>query len=99
MSNRDLPSSRLPADRPPAVPAQPAAALHDKHRAALGALRRSRQPRAAVTRDEDLAIAAAVPVHGDSLATQLVRELVRTFDVGRGGVSTEIDRLADRGVN
>src|SRR4051794_1098750 len=88
-----------PANRPAAVPAQPARALHDEDVAALGAARGRLRPRAPCTRDEHLALAAAVPVDGDSLATKLVRELVRSFHVDRGGAAREVDRLTHGGVD
>src|SRR6187551_1929611 len=83
----------LAADRPAAVPAESAVRLDDKHRATLRAARRRAHHRPACTGDEHLALAAAVPVDGNSLATQLVRELVRSFDVGGGGLAPEVDRL------
>src|SRR3954470_22219056 len=85
--------------RPATVPAQPAATLHDEHGAALGAVQLRSRSRAPCTGDEHLALAAAVPVDGDSLATKLVRELVRSFHVERSGGAREVDRLADGGVN
>src|SRR5690606_6537096 len=87
------------ADRPAAVPAQSTVRLHDKHRATLRAARRGAHHRPACTRDQHLALAAAIPVDGDSLATKLVRELVRSFDVSRGRLAPQVDRLADRGVH
>src|SRR5262245_65544645 len=87
------------ADRPTAMPAQPAMSLNDEHGAALGAAGSRLHDRRACTGDEHLALAAAVPVHGDSLATQLVRELVRSFHVERGRVVPQVDGLGDRGVN
>src|SRR5947208_16955279 len=88
-----------PADGPSAVPAQPAAHLNDEQRAALRAARAGLGLPDPRTGDEHLALAATVPVHGDSLATQLVRELVRSFHVGRGRVAAEVDGFADRGVD
>src|SRR5262245_25095605 len=93
------PDRGLPADRPTAVPAQAAVRLDDKHRATLRAARRGAHHRAACSRDQYLALAAAVPVDGDSLATELVSELVRSFDVSGARVSSEIDGLADRSVD
>src|SRR5262249_33452275 len=89
----------LSANRPAAVAAQSTRALDDKHRAALRAARRGRDDRAARARDEDLPLATAVPIHGDSLATQLVRELVRSFHVGGGGAAPEVARLRGGGVH
>src|SRR5687768_16016151 len=89
----------LGADRPTAVPAQPAAALHDELVPALGTsnARRDRgRPRAG---DEHLSLAAPVAIDGDSLAAQLVRELVRSFHISRSRGASEVDRLADRGVD
>src|SRR5690242_16359780 len=87
------------ADRPAAVPAQPTATLDHQDRSTLGAARRDSGRRAARPGDEHLALAAAVPVYRDSLATQLVRELVRSFDVDGGRIAPEVDRLADRGMD
>ena len=81
------------------MPAQPTTTLHDQEGAALGAARRSRDRRAARAGDQDLAGAAAVPIHGDPLATQLVRECVRSFDVGSRRVAAQVDGLADGGVD
>src|SRR5690349_8708425 len=61
------------ADRPAAMSAETAMRLDHKHRSALRAARRGIHHRPACTRDEYLALAAAVPVDGDSLATKLVR--------------------------
>src|SRR2546423_13860966 len=88
-----------PADGPTAVPAQPAANLNDEQRAALRAARARLGHAGPRAGDEHLALSAAVPVDGDSLATQLVRELVRSFHVGRARVASEVDGLADRGVD
>src|SRR3569623_1965503 len=90
---------QLPADGPTAVPAQPTVRLHDQHRATLRAARRGVHHRPARSGDQHLALAAAVPIHGDSLATQLVRELIRSFHVGSARVAPEVDRLADGGVH
>src|SRR5437868_13031321 len=87
------------AERPTAVPAQPAAALHDEHGGALGTVQLRDRHRDPCTRDQYLALAAAVPVDGDSLATQLVRELVRSFHVERARAPREVDGLADGSVD
>src|SRR5262245_34608535 len=88
-----------PADGPPAMPTQPAASLDDERRPALGTGRSSFERRHASPRDEDLAVAATIPIDGDSLATKLVRELVRSFHLGRRGLAPEVDRLADGSVD
>src|SRR4051812_5649490 len=89
----------LPADGPTTVPAQPAAQLDDEHRAALGAARCGIGRDGARAGDEHLTFAATIPIDGNSLATQLVRELVRSFHISRAGVAPEVDRLADRRVD
>src|ERR1700733_7185697 len=94
----DVTDPRLAADRPAALPAQSTTALHDERGAALGTAGSRRRSSAAHAGNEDLAVAAAVPVDGDSLATQLVRELVRGFDVDRRGPAMQVDRLADGSV-
>src|SRR5688572_3630633 len=83
---------RSAADRPAAVATEPALRLDDKHRSTLRAARRGAHHRPAAPGDQHLALAAAVPVDGDSLATQLVRELVRSFHVGSAGVPAQVDR-------
>src|SRR5262245_9171776 len=87
------------ADRPAAMPTQTTTTLNHERGAALGAARGRSDDGAARARDQYLALAAAVPIHGDSLATELVRELVRSFHLDGGGVAAQVDGLADRGVN
>ena len=76
------------------MPAQATVGLNDERRAALRARGRSGVGDAAGTGDEHLSFAATVPVHGDSLATKLVRELIRSFDVERDSPDGFDGRLA-----
>src|ERR1043165_7076510 len=87
------------ADRPAAMAAQPTTTLDNERGAALGAARSCSGDRAARTGDQHLTLAAAVPIHGDPLATQLVRELIRGFHLERGGLAPQVDGLADGGVD
>src|SRR5690349_20022522 len=87
------------ADRPAAMSAETAMRLDHKHRSALRAARRGIHHRPACTRDEYLALAAAVPVNSDSVATKLVRDLVRSFDISGGRLAPQVDRLADGSVD
>src|SRR5688500_9699605 len=89
----------LPANRPAAVAAQTTTALDDERRAALGTTGDGRGSGGARAGNEDLSFATAVPVDGNSLAAELVRELVRSFHISRCGTAGEVDRFADRGVN
>src|SRR5688572_14966790 len=84
------------AYRPPAVPAQPAGTLHDEHGGALGTGGCRVDGGMPGTGDQHLPLAACIPIDGDSLATKLVRELVRSFHIRRGRVLGQVDGLADR---
>src|SRR5687768_7038481 len=88
-----------PANRPAAMAAEPARALHDEDRSALGTRRRRSDDRAAGPGDQHLALATPVAIDGDPLAAKLVRELVRSFDIRRGGRLRQVDGLADRRVH
>ena len=59
------------------MPAQTTPTLNHQPGAALGAARRCGEHVAGGAGNEHLALAATIPIDGDSLATQLVRELVR----------------------
>src|SRR5262249_36585653 len=72
-------SAMSTTDRPAAMPAQPTPTLNHQPGAALGAARRCLEHRADGAGNEHLALAATIPIDGDPLATQLVRELVRGF--------------------